>query len=120
MTIIVGVLIATFAAFAVWLSVRMVNRRERWTTRTSHVLFMVVLSYPASVGPVCWWMALPVGPEDPPRIPVIYWPLGRVAANGPDLIYPPVRWWMGFGVRRGRNVWIPTNSSNTEWIGMRK
>lgn len=43
-----------FAAFAVWLAVRIVNRRERWAKRTAIFLPAVLALYPLSFGPVCW------------------------------------------------------------------
>ena len=42
------------AAFCVWLTVRIVNRRERWAKWTlAGVLWLTVL-YVASFGPACW------------------------------------------------------------------
>src|SRR5690349_21129284 len=99
--LLVVFMITAFAAFCMWLSVRIANRNERWTKLTSIGLFIVAVGYPASVGPVCWWLATPDTLASSPRLPFIYWPLGRVAANGPDLVYKPVRWWMGIGMRRG-------------------
>lgn len=120
MTSILVVLIAAFVALSIWFSVRIVNRPGTRANRAGVGLFILVVAYPASVGPVCWWVATPEGPYDPPRLPVVYWPLGKLAANGPDLIYQPVCWWMGLGVRHGRSVWVPTNLSNSEWVGIRK
>jgi hypothetical protein len=42
------------AAFAVWLTVRIVNRRQRWAKWAAGVLFGVVVLYPLSAGPFCW------------------------------------------------------------------
>ncbi len=44
-----------FAAFCVWLTVRVVNRREKWAKRTAVVLtVLMTLAYPLSVGPGQW------------------------------------------------------------------
>jgi hypothetical protein len=43
-----------FAAFCVWLAVRIVNRQERWAKRTALGLFVVLVGYPLSIGPACW------------------------------------------------------------------
>jgi len=42
-----------FAAFCVWLTVRIINRRERWAKWTA-VGLIVALAYPLSFGPACW------------------------------------------------------------------
>jgi|SRR5579863_466531 len=47
---IVGV---AFAAFSVWLTVRIVNRRERWAKWTLATIFGLPLAYVASFGPAC-------------------------------------------------------------------
>jgi len=47
MTIIFSTLAAAFGAFCVWLTVRIVNRRERWAKLTA-VFVIVVLGYPLS------------------------------------------------------------------------
>ncbi|HEY3965718.1 MAG TPA: hypothetical protein VGM05_14265 [Planctomycetaceae bacterium] len=53
MDVALSVFGAAFAALCVWLTVRVVNRRERWAKWTAAML-LVVLSYPVSVGPVSW------------------------------------------------------------------
>ena len=52
-----------FAAFAVWLAVRIVNRQERWAKWTALALVAIVLGYPLSFGPAVWiadrgWVSL--------------------------------------------------------------
>src|SRR5262245_46001051 len=43
-----------FAAFCIWLTVRIVNRRERWARRTAIAVAVLVLAYLASFGPLVW------------------------------------------------------------------
>lgn len=44
-----------FAAFCVWLGVRIVNRRERWVKWTAAGLLVATfVVYPLSIGPVEW------------------------------------------------------------------
>jgi hypothetical protein len=43
-----------FAAFCVWLAVRIINRRERWAKRTLAGVVGVPLLYVVSFGPACW------------------------------------------------------------------
>jgi predicted permease len=53
MTILISTLAVAFAAFCVWLTMRIVNRRERWAKWTAAALVPVV-AYPLSFGPACW------------------------------------------------------------------
>jgi len=43
-----------FAAFCVWLTVRIVNRRERWAKWTLTAVVCVPALYVLSFGPACW------------------------------------------------------------------
>ena len=43
-----------FAAFCVWLTVRIVNRRERWAKWMLAGVVALPILYVASFGPVCW------------------------------------------------------------------
>ena len=54
MLIAVATFGVAFAAFGIWLTVRIVNRRERWAKRTMVVLVLVLAAYPLSIGPVIW------------------------------------------------------------------
>lgn len=51
MGIVMSVLAVAFAALCVWLTVRIINRRERWARWTLAVVLLLV-SYPLSAGPV--------------------------------------------------------------------
>jgi len=57
MTILLPALAAAFAAFGVWLTVRIVNRREKRAKRTA-VLLLVAVSYPLTWG--VWLRCAPV------------------------------------------------------------
>lgn len=55
MIFVLSTLAAALAAFCVWLTVRIVNRRERWAKWTAVGLAVLVLTgYPLSFGPACW------------------------------------------------------------------
>jgi hypothetical protein len=41
-------------AFYIWLTVRIVNRRERWAKRTALILGVLLIGYPLSIGPAGW------------------------------------------------------------------
>jgi hypothetical protein len=52
--VIVGISGLVVAAFVIWLTVRIVNRRERWAKWTAVALSIPLVLYPLSSGPVCW------------------------------------------------------------------
>ena len=54
LTIILSTLAVTFAAFCVWLMVRIVNRRERWAKWTLALAIGPPVLYVGSFGPACW------------------------------------------------------------------
>jgi hypothetical protein len=55
MTIVLPALSVAFAAFCVWLTVRIVNRRERWAKRTLLIIACgLPLLYLGSFGAWCW------------------------------------------------------------------
>lgn len=45
----------TFVCFCIWLTVRIVNRRERWAKVTVAAIIATPLLYVASFGPACWF-----------------------------------------------------------------
>jgi hypothetical protein len=54
MQIILLAMATTFAAFCVWLTVRVVNRRERWAKWTLAAVVGMPVLYFLSVGPALW------------------------------------------------------------------
>jgi len=88
--IVVGV---SFTALCVWLSVRIMNRRERWTRWTLALVLSAPAFYLASFGPVCWWMGTIVEEvEGGPRfgnnatyVSKLYWPIGWTVERFPSL-----------------------------------
>ncbi|MBI3865241.1 MAG: hypothetical protein HY290_25480 [Planctomycetia bacterium] len=44
-----------FAALCIWLTVRIVNRRERWAKWTQAVVVGIPVLYVLSFGPACWF-----------------------------------------------------------------
>jgi len=104
-----------FAAFCVWLTVRIVNRRERWAKRIGLGLCALVVLYPLSSGPARWLNSrfLPVGPapiglasdeadDDPDTWSLcdyVYAPVELVVDRSPDwlqsLYYNRyIAWWV--------------------------
>ena len=102
MTIIVlPALFVAFAALCVWLTVRIINRRERWWTLVA-VMSMPVL-YVASFGPACWWFSnismLPGGGIAAyRRVPESYLLMGWVARRGPRPLRDIINWYATLGL----------------------
>ena len=53
-----------FAAFCVWLTVRIVNRKERWAKRMLAAVVALPLLYVLSFGPTCWIYSRAAGEDD--------------------------------------------------------
>jgi hypothetical protein len=77
---------AAFAAFCVWLTVRIVNRHERWAKWTlAAVVAGLPVLYVLSFGAACWWAS---GHPDEIGIRTVpaawlYWPIGRAKMRLP-------------------------------------
>jgi hypothetical protein len=109
-----------FAAFCVWLTVRIVNRRERWAKWTLVVVVVVPVLYVASFGPACWWLSrpqpFPLGlmTKGPRReyAPRAYWPIGWLTVHCPHSIGDSIFW---YATRRYDHVFLPINNAGSDW-----
>lgn len=94
-------LIVLFVAFCIWLTVRIVNRRERWAKWTAWAL-VAGLAYPLSFGPACWWLSKEAHAQEPivdfRRVPSAYWPIGFVALHGPKFSRIAINWYATLGI----------------------
>ena len=88
-----------FAALCVWLTVRIVNRREKWAKRTAKWFALALIAasilYPISVGPACW-VASYTGRASIERqaVAVVYYPLIDCSIFGPPPLANALKWWM--------------------------
>jgi hypothetical protein len=118
MIVLLRALAATFAAFCIWLTVRIVNRRERWAkwTLVGAIIGAPVL-YVASFGPVCWWFAdrERAGDVVINTAPNLYWPIGWLAGNGPAPLPSAINW---YGTIWADWVHVPTNPGCDSWIAL--
>ena len=72
------------AAFTVWLVVRIVNRRERWATRTAAAMIALSVMYPLSFGPAHWYVnSRPLQMQSVVGIMWFYSPLHSAARRSP-------------------------------------
>ena len=110
MSWIMATLAVAFAAFCVWLTVRIVNRRERWAKWTLTALFGVPVLYVLSFGPVCWMIGHTLHSDclfytTPPRIAsVVYRPLIRVVYECPEGTQRVLAWYFSLGMPAGSKV----------------
>jgi hypothetical protein len=101
-----------FSAFCVWLTVQIINRRERWAIDTAMAiaLMLVVFAvaglvlYPLSHGP---WIAIYIAthanqPEIIDASSAFYAPIDFAIENSPPAIQDAydgyLEWWAGLGV----------------------
>jgi hypothetical protein len=111
MALALSVLCVLFAALSIWLTVRTLNRRERWAKWIFAALLVWPVLYVVSLGPVCWWTAKPVtylikgGTE--PVVSIIYSPLGWASRLGHNPIRKGLNWWITVGMQADTVVMIP-------------
>lgn len=110
MTILLSVLAVAFAAFCVWLTVRVVSRREGWAKWALAVVVGVPVLYVASLGPACWATKCP--PDNYQRIaPGVYWPIGDFYSSGKrPLVNTFISWYARLYGDDGLLV-VPTDDS---------
>ena len=119
MDIVLPALVVAFAAFCVWLTVRIVNRRERWAKQTLAAVVGLPAVYIASFGPVCWINErFGVGTN---AISIVYDPTIRLASN--DIrVRRPVQKYATIGSRRfsiihnGKIEWSPADWTELIWL----
>ena len=111
MTILIPALAVAFAAFCVWLTVRVVNRRERWAKWTMAATVVVPVLYVLSIGPAAW---LSIKFDNPKWVRGWFWaPLDSVVVHGPGQLVTAyneyVLWWIeaagGQLARDGMHAW---------------
>jgi high-affinity Fe2+/Pb2+ permease len=85
MAVALAIFGVAFAAFCVWLSVRIFNRREQWATRTAILLIYSLVMYVSSWGPATAYMIRGSLP-DKNQIEWAYMPLNLALAHSPAMI----------------------------------
>jgi hypothetical protein len=108
-SIVLPALGVAFAAFCVWLAVRIFNRRERWAKWTLAAVVGVPTLYIMSFGPACWISSrVTVGV---PVVNVVYLPMMRIENVSPEFIQDGILWYSRIGSARGW-CW----SGGNEWM----
>jgi hypothetical protein len=127
MSIVLPALAVAFAAFCVWLGVRIYNRRERWAKWTAAGLVaVVVLVYPLSIGPACWIVAKPAprnigGGTDSfsgCRVWIGYWPIGWLSESGKKESYrgKALSWYTCLWLPQTSIVTVPMSSDGSQFL----
>jgi hypothetical protein len=76
-------------------------------------LVVVLVGYPLSMGPVCWWLAMDRPDNQPTTVaPHVYWPIGWLTANCPSWSRDIIFWYATRGWRN--RVAVPSNWDGTE------
>jgi hypothetical protein len=120
MEIIVLALAVAYAAGAVWLTVRIVNHREKWAKRMAIALACLPIVYVLGFGPACWLAARPrvPGQNDGPRAGMrFYFPIGALIHHTRSENRRPLVKWITLGARHGGRVIVPTDASGKNWYG---
>jgi hypothetical protein len=103
MAVALAIFGVAFAAFCVWLTVRIVNRQERWATWMLAAAIALPLLYLLSFGPVCW-MTAPIEFRDRRAVlvPRFYFPIGYAASQS-NVLYDVISWYAYTGRSDGRH-----------------
>jgi hypothetical protein len=103
MAIALVVLGVSYAALCIWLTVRIVNRRERWAKWTlAGTVIGVPALYLLSFGPACWISVRFVHPDYFKSVDAaindFYYPVFLAMDDGPEWLGDVIHWWREFGV----------------------
>jgi len=82
MTTLLPTLTVVFAALCVWLTVRIVNRRERWAKCTLVTTILLPVLYVGSFGPWCWIVSRSATETGLVPVPAVFEPLTRCLREG--------------------------------------
>jgi hypothetical protein len=94
--VIFSLLGVAVAAYAIWLTVRITNFRDRRAIRRAIFLVLVIVVYPLSMGPLLWLGNhgyLPRTME--PAINVVFFPTYATLTFGPSSIKRGMSWYLG-------------------------
>jgi hypothetical protein len=87
----------------------------------SVVVVVLLVAYPLSFGPACWWFATPGSqlPSSDPEMnhaPRLYWPIGWLAQHGPERVADAIFW---YAKLRNRVIALPVDPAGSDWYDSR-
>ncbi|HLJ10213.1 MAG TPA: hypothetical protein VKU82_03440 [Planctomycetaceae bacterium] len=88
-----------FAASCVWLTVRIVNRRDRWAKWSLAATVGLPVLYVLGFGPACW--ASSRLQSSGKVVSAIYWPIIPMMWQGPPAVQEALQQYVLFGVPQG-------------------
>src|SRR5579872_2122143 len=92
MAVALSIVGMSFAAFCVWLGVRIVNRRERWARlKAVGLVIGMPLLYVLGIGPYVWLNTRDLLPDE---LRQIYMPVGWLYKVGPKPIADGIDWYL--------------------------
>jgi hypothetical protein len=80
-----------FAAICIWLTVRIVNRRELWAKWTLAMVISLPILYVGSFGPACWLTSHHNSCSG--FVSHIYWPFFEIIFHRNYAIRKPILWY---------------------------
>ena len=95
-----------FAAFCIWLVVRLINRRERWAKRTMMWLAVALTLYFLSSGPAVWIFVHYLPKSVAPVLTEVYFPFGALAQLSPTFENFGI-WYM--------HLWVSQDDQLKKW-----
>jgi hypothetical protein len=104
-----AILVATgigFSALVIWLTIRIINHRERWAKWAAVVLVITPFVYAASLGPACWIISHN-GDEMWSSVPAVYRPVGTVIYHLPYSLQGPIDDFIRLGMKDETGIMIP-------------
>jgi hypothetical protein len=121
MAIALSIFGVAFAAFCVWLTVRIVNRREKWAKWTLAAAVGLPVLYVASFGPACWWLLKEDENQQPPstqtfkRAPAVYEPIAWLYRRAPGSLADAFHAYIKLGLSDDDFIWIPDTDGGACW-----
>lgn len=108
----------SYAAFSIWLTVRIFNKRERWAKWTLATMIVgLPLLYVLSFGPAYWITRQDDpkfrrfgGHQQPSQAMLLYCPLGNAMNNPGSPAGRALLWWITIGLRKGQWAVVPTGT----------
>jgi hypothetical protein len=105
MALVIAIFGVAFAAFGIWLGVRIFNRRERWAKRTAvGIVVALPVLYVGSFGPMCWIIA--ADGAQSAELPNLYLPITWAMFRS-EMISNALHDYALFGMRPNTRVMIP-------------
>jgi hypothetical protein len=94
MTILFAIL-AVASVFCIWLTVRIVKRRERWAKRTAVVLLASSpVLYVLGIGPAAWLNTRHLMPQSLGSASGhFYYPINWIMGHGPEAVGQAITWY---------------------------